>query len=149
MLKELQVAIIERLNDPAIAGVKVIAWPRDPKQEIGRVRADGLLLVRFLRDSSSTPSTSNQAPLIQSGSASFELRLLHKSLRDDSEALPLMESIRELLSGYCPTISNSNYSLGLNGFYQRDRGFVDLIEGIWDFFMLYEIPVIYRKLPHR
>lgn len=140
MLVELEEAIVQRLQSLQDNGVKIIGFPDNPS-ELGRPFPSGQILVGFKKESLGQPAAVvTTAPIIQPWTIEFELSLQLKNLRSHSGAYPIMETIRDLLSGFRPPMVT-------RPIYQVQGGFVDLKDGIWFYSMIFACHTTYQKSP--
>jgi hypothetical protein len=146
MIESLENAIVEQLRSPEmIQLVRVMAWPDDPKTIPNPVGA-GYLLARYRDDTSESLDGQNLTkPMTSLETYSYELRFLVRSLRAHRGAYPVMQLARKLLQGFSPTIDDSAYKPFRSGFSYSGGGLVagSKKEGLWDFFQLYEIKLLF------
>ncbi len=141
MLAEIEETIIERLSPPLIEmGLRVAGFPDNP-QELGRPMPSGQVLIGYKKDSLETPNTFAQnASMIQKWVIEFEVSLQLKNLRSHIGAYPIMDSIKNLLTGFRPSVINQPL-------YQIQGGFVDMKDGIWYYSMVFGVRTNYIKKP--
>jgi Gp37 protein len=140
MLAEIEAAIVERLQPLQEQGIKVFAFPDNPN-ELGRPFTGGQILVGFKDENLSEPQGNvTTAHIIQSQTLQFELSLQLKNLRSHTGALPVMDAVRDLLTGFKPP--NVTHPM-----YQTKGGFVDLDSktGIWFYSMVFLCRRQYQK----
>jgi hypothetical protein len=138
MLAEIEEAIINRLQTLQDDGVRVIGFP-DNANELGKPMGVGQVLVGFKKESLSS-ATGNvlTAPIVQTHTLKFEISLQLKNLRSHSGAYPIMDRIRQLLTGFKPIEL-------LKPMYQSEGGFIDIKEGIWYYSMIFDLQTYYTK----
>ncbi len=102
MLAEIEAAIVEQLQPLQEQGIKVFAFPDNPS-ELGRPFTGGQILVGYKdEDLSEPPGNVTTTTIIQTQTLQFELSLQLKNLRSHTGALPVMDAVRDLLTGFKP-----------------------------------------------
>lgn len=125
MITELRQAILQRLQ-PLASQAKIIG--DDTEGEAGsksQVTSDYILRVGYSGGSFEQPQTTEYIPL-QNGTRSFEISVEIKDLRNENKTIALLESVENLLIGFCPCVAGST-----GEFYLQSDRFVKNQNGVY------------------
>lgn len=121
MINQLRLAIIQRLQ-PLANQVRIIGDDTDGEVNI---KSDYGIRVGYAGGQFNQPNTTETVPL-QTGSKSFEVSLEIKDLRNETKTVELLESVENLLIGFCPCVEGST-----GEFYLQSDRFVKSQNGIY------------------
>lgn len=137
-LLDLEAELVSRLSAVADNTLRVMPTP-DDVEEVKRPKTSRVL-VAFSGESLQPPRNkiNRDAPITQSYEIKFTLILQLKNLRSHQGALPLINQLRDLLTGWSPSVT---------GFpiYQASTEFVSNTDGLWTFAMVFVAPAVYQK----
>jgi hypothetical protein len=138
MIAEIEESILQRLQLLNDGGLRIAGFPDNP-QESGRSMPNGQVLVGYKKESLEPPNTFiEDTPVIQKWTLEYEISVQLKNLRSHTGAYPVMDEIKELLTGFRPSPINQPL-------YQIQGGFVDMKDGIWYYSMIFGVRTNYIK----
>jgi hypothetical protein len=142
MLAEVEAAIVDRLAPLKSQGIKVLPFPENPG-ELGKPATNAQIFVGFKRETLEIPQMVNyDAPSIQPRILEYELILKLKDLRSHKGVYPILDKVRDLLTGFRP-LPNAK------ALYATTSGFVDLDQGSWVYSMTFAFHHPYQRQPER
>lgn len=144
MLLELEQAIVARLSGSAtLAEVQVLPFPTDPA-DLGLPVNARQIYVGFKQENLDSPNSITKGGRIppQRRKLEYELVLRMQELRSHRVSYPVMDAVRECLTGYRPSIPGGVLT---TGFYQVSGGFVDFGAGLWLYSMTFAIESVFRS----
>lgn len=140
MLETIEQSLLDQLEPLTKLGLRVVGFPENP-EELGRPISYGQVLIGFKRESLQPPSHHNNGvSIVQPRRVEWDVVLQIKNLRSHAGAYPVMDKIRDLLTGFRPPDT-------LRPLYETQADFVDLRDGIWTYNMTFAIDLIYTKKP--
>lgn len=139
-LSGLEEELVERLQPLNQGTMRVAATPEDAN-ELRSPKGDrALVAFRGLSLQQPANKINPQAPIIQPGEIRFVIVLQVKSLRSHQGALPLIQQVIDLLTGFCPELTGKPI-------YHTTTDFVSVDEGIWTWSLSFNAPMSYVKRP--
>jgi len=128
--------IVEQLQPLVSQGYRVEPY----LDQQGRPHGRGQVIIAYRRSRFSAPPGSNVRPttLTQSQQIEFEIVLQLCDLRSHQGAYPMLNQIRDLLSGSAPTPLDRTI-------FQTEEENLGQSEGIWSFSMIFQTLSHYQK----
>jgi Gp37 protein len=135
-------AIVAKLA-AALPAIVVTAFPADPNEWLKPIQKD-TIFVGWRGESLERPAvgTLNTVPrnINQSRTLTFELVFQFRDLRTHTRLYPVLEEVRDLLTGFRPIESPHARFL-----YESRAGFMDFNRALWLYSMSFELVLPYSR----
>jgi hypothetical protein len=135
-------AIVAKLA-AALPAIVVTAFPADPSEWLKPIQKD-TIFVGWQGESLESPATGNmiQTPrnINQSRTLRFELVFQFRDLRTHERLYPVIEEVRDLLTGFRPIDFPHARFL-----YESRAGFMDFNRALWLYSMSFELSYPYSR----